>query len=76
MLQIITLLLLLFQKVVWSSGKILGGSSAVNSMNMMRGSKFDYDLWQDLGNEGWSYNDVLPIFEEIETGETHFFCKY
>lgn len=36
----------------------MGGSSSINSMAYVRGSKEDYDEWADLGNDGWSYNDV------------------
>jgi len=47
-------------------GKCLGGSSAINSMVYIRGNKQDYDHWADLGCEGWSYDDVLPIFKALE----------
>lgn len=47
-------------------GKTLGGSSAANGMVYIRGQAADYDLWQEQGNAGWSYNDVLPIFKEQE----------
>lgn len=56
-------------------GKTLGGSSAVNAMCYTRGHKWDYDHWAELGNEGWSYQDVLPIFkrsEHYEPGEDAF----
>ena len=50
-------------------GKVLGGSSSVNAMVYMRGHPADYDHWASLGNEGWSYNDVLPYFKRAEHNE-------
>ncbi len=47
-------------------GKGLGGSSSINSMVYIRGNKNDYDGWAALGCEGWSYQDVLPIFKDLE----------
>lgn len=56
-------------------GKTLGGSSAVNAMCYTRGHAWDYDHWAALGNDGWSYEDVLPLFkrsEHYEGGEDEF----
>jgi choline dehydrogenase len=47
-------------------GKMLGGSSAINGMVWVRGQRQDYDHWAQLGNRGWSWQDVLPIFKSIE----------
>ena len=47
-------------------GKMLGGSSAINGMVWVRGQPQDYDHWAQLGNRGWSFHDVLPIFKGIE----------
>ena len=47
-------------------GKTLGGSSSVNAMLYVRGQKEDYDHWASLGNQGWSFDDVLPYFKGME----------
>jgi choline dehydrogenase len=48
-------------------GKMLGGSSSINGMVFVRGQARDYDLWAQLGNRGWSYDDVLPVFKKMES---------
>jgi choline dehydrogenase len=48
-------------------GKMLGGSSAINGMVWVRGQRQDYDHWAQLGNRGWSWHDVLPVFRDIES---------
>ena len=50
-------------------GRTLGGSSSVNGMVYIRGHKWDYDHWAALGNDGWSYDDVLPYFVKSEHNE-------
>jgi choline dehydrogenase len=47
-------------------GKLLGGSSSINGMVFVRGQSQDYDTWAQLGNRGWSYREVLPIFRDME----------
>ncbi|XP_063930092.1 glucose dehydrogenase [FAD, quinone]-like isoform X1 [Zophobas morio] len=54
------------QKCACPRGKALGGSSAINGMVYGRGNPKDYQKWYDLGNDGWSYRDVLPYFKKSE----------
>ena len=50
----------------YARGKVLGGCSSINAMIYMRGQKSDYDHWASLGNRGWSWDDVLPVFKRSE----------
>lgn len=50
-------------------GKTLGGSSSINAMLYVRGHQSDYDDWANLGNTGWSFQDVLPYFKKAENNE-------
>jgi choline dehydrogenase len=54
------------RKIFCPRGKVLGGSSAINFLLYIRGNPHDYDHWQELGNSGWSYQDVLPYFKKSE----------
>ncbi|XP_063423819.1 glucose dehydrogenase [FAD, quinone]-like isoform X2 [Mytilus trossulus] len=47
-------------------GKLLGGSSSLNGMVFVRGSRHDFDEWESQGCTGWSYKDVLPFFKKME----------
>jgi len=50
----------------YARGKVLGGCSSINAMIYMRGQKSDYDYWAELGNRGWSWEEVLPVFKRSE----------
>jgi len=50
----------------YARGKVLGGCSSINAMIYMRGQRADYDHWGALGNRGWSWDDVLPVFRRSE----------
>lgn len=63
------------RQLYWPRGKTLGGSSAINAMVYIRGHRWDYDHWVKLGNEGWSYDEVLPYFlkhQHQERGATQY----
>lgn len=47
-------------------GRMLDGSSSLNSMLYIRGAAQDYDDWRDLGCTGWGWHDVLPVFKALE----------
>jgi choline dehydrogenase-like flavoprotein len=49
--------------IAWPRGKVLGGSSAINAMIYIRGHRQCYDDWAALGNDGWSFEEVLPYFK-------------
>ena len=66
------------RRISWPRGKTLGGSSSINGLIYIRGQSQDFDLWRQLGNAGWSYDDVLPYFrksEDQEAGENEFHGK-
>lgn len=53
----------------WPRGKGMGGSSSINGLLYVRGQAQDYDQWQQMGNPGWSWEDVLPLFKRSERHE-------
>ena len=58
------------RKIYIPRGKSLGGSSATNAMAYVRGNSEDYDSWRDLGNNGWDYDSVLPLFKKSENNHS------
>lgn len=57
------------RRLYWPRGKVLGGSSSINGLIYIRGQAEDYDAWQRLGNQGWGWDHVLPLFRKIERNE-------
>jgi choline dehydrogenase len=53
----------------WPRGKVLGGSSSLNGLLYVRGQPQDYDRWAQMGNPGWGWRDVLPLFKRSERQE-------
>ncbi len=54
------------RSIGYARGKVIGGCSSINAMIYMRGQKSDYDHWENMGNRGWGWGDVLPIFRRSE----------
>jgi len=62
------------RSIHYARGRVLGGSSSINAMIHMRGQREDWDHWAALGNRGWSWQDVVPVFralEDYEGGAVH-----
>ena len=55
--------------LAWPRGKVLGGSSSLNAMIWVRGAPADFERWASLGADGWSWEDVRPVYERIERRE-------
>jgi choline dehydrogenase-like flavoprotein len=53
----------------WVRGKTLGGSSSVNGMVYNRGGQADWDSLEALGNPGWGWNSILPLYRAMEDNE-------
>ncbi len=53
----------------WPRGRVLGGTSAINGLLYVRGQANDFNVWRQLGCDGWAYEDVLPYFKKAEGQE-------
>ncbi|MGT2467049.1 GMC family oxidoreductase N-terminal domain-containing protein [Mesorhizobium atlanticum] len=52
----------------WARGRLIGGSSCLHAMGYMRGHPSDFQAWADAaGDHRWSWNELLPVFQAIET---------
>lgn len=58
------------RRIFLTRGKGLGGTSLMNAMVYMRGNRGDYDGWRDLGNAGWGFDDILPLFKRSENNQS------
>ena len=63
------------RQLYFPRGKVLGGSSSINAMIYIRGNYSDYDNWHNLGNQGWSSQEVLPYFKKAEN-QSRGFSEY
>ena len=57
------------RKVIAPRGRVLGGSSSINGLVYIRGQAEDFNVWRQLGNTGWSFEEVLPYFRKAEDNE-------
>ena len=57
------------REVIAPRGKVIGGSSSINGLVYIRGQAEDFNHWRQLGNSGWSFDDVLPYFRKAEDNE-------
>lgn len=57
------------RRVIAPRGRVLGGSSSINGLIYIRGQAQDFNVWRQLGNAGWSFEEVLPYFRKAEDNE-------
>ena len=63
------------RSIKWPRGRIIGGSSSINGLIFIRGQCEDFDDWEELGADGWRFQEVLPYFRKLEGyqgGESQF----
>ena len=58
------------RSLAFPRGRVLGGCSSINGMIYMRGQAADYNQWRQMGNDGWSWDDVLPLFRKSENHQS------
>ncbi|KAI1777773.1 putative GMC oxidoreductase [Hypoxylon cercidicola] len=54
------------KSIPFHAGKAIGGTSTINGMTYIRGDKAEFDAWEDLGNDGWNWDELLPYFKQVE----------
>ncbi|XP_058799456.1 glucose dehydrogenase [FAD, quinone]-like [Phymastichus coffea] len=64
------------KQCIWAKGKVLGGSSVINAMLHVRGNDRDYDNWAKMGNDGWSFEELLPYFKKSENYHPDIVAKH
>ena len=57
------------RSIEWPRGKVLGGSSSLNGLLYVRGQAQDYERWEQMGNAGWTWDEILPLFKRAENNE-------
>lgn len=57
------------------AGKVVGGGTVLNGMVFDRGAAADYDAWGELGNEGWSFAELLPYFKKVRGSQVVWKCR-
>jgi choline dehydrogenase len=54
------------RQITINQGKVMGGGTSINAMMYVRGNPGNFDEWEKLGADGWSYKDILPHFKKLE----------